>query len=158
MNWSAILKFIISSNEKVLILLFLVSYYFDGYRKWTSGTSGGWIITYDGANINTNNVLNLGNGKFFAPQDGIYQFHFLAQIYDSGWSGKVSLRKNNHEIIGTSMSGSSSSWKMSSPVRITAILQLRQGDAVYVLKDFGQNQLFDSDVERYTHFIGLLLQ
>ena len=49
---------------------------FDGFRSSTMSSLG--TITYSGTLINNGFGLNAANGKFTAPKNGKYSFHFRA--------------------------------------------------------------------------------
>ena len=144
------------SNTNSWLILPAAGVFFDAFRKWTWTPVEG-VMTYDDAYINTNNVMNIATGKFTAPQDGVYQFHFVSQNYDAGHNTRVNLRKNNDNIwLATSISGTSSDWHAYVGSYMSTIVQLVKGDQIYVYKSMDPN-LYDTQTERFTHFTGQLL-
>ena len=85
------------------------------FNRIITNTGGGYI----------DDVNNADYGKFIAPKNGTYQFS--ASFYDENTMIGADLRKNGEEIIGASNGGGG-------PANLTAILELKERDEVYLLK------------------------
>merc|ERR1712117_865863 len=78
----------------------LMNLAFDVYRTSNLNTNG--IITYDGTETNTlGSSINLGTGKFTAPEKGVYRFTFTGLVYTpfgkNGY-GYIHLKKDGTTI------------------------------------------------------------
>ena len=70
-------------------------------------------------------VNNADYGKFISPKNGTYQFS--ASFYDENTMIGADLIKNDEIIIGAANGGGG-------PASLSAILDLKEGDEVYLLK------------------------
>lgn len=113
---------------------------FDAYR--THHLTSVEDITYQRANLNVDNCLNLDTGIFQTPQDGIYSFDY------SGFSRtNCKVRLYVDGVIEASTFTQVNTWTSCS---LCVTLRLSTGSKVKLYLEEGT--LYDAEHERFNHF------
>merc|ERR1711879_885556 len=99
---------------------------FDVYRTSNWNTNG--IITYQGTGTNTfGSSINLGTGKFTAPEKGVYRFTFTGSFYvPSGRDGIgiIYLKKEGMYIASSEESPTSSDGQGYMTISLNSITEM----------------------------------
>jgi len=114
-------------------------------------------ITFQLERLNVGRAMNLTTGVFTAPVFGTYFFSFSAIKGRNSQFGTEMYLYHNNAVIGTAFGSPS----VHSTLSLHAVLELKEGDKVYLVKGVGDDIMalkYHDPVKRTTHFSGWLLQ
>lgn len=137
-----------SSISSMKSLVFApLSVIFDAVRSEDWAGEDGWL-PYTKLNINLGDGMDMDTGRFTAPVSGVY--FFVLNVYGAPRDAVVlSIRANDfQEIASCSGVGKASQ---------SVVVDLDKDDTVAVFVN-DKSKLVDTDKNKFTHFLGMLLR
>jgi len=133
---------------------------FDVFRTEDWKSDG--IVTYTRSEVNTfGGAMNLGTGKFRAPDSGIYRFTFTARFYTpSGNDGRgdIHLKKDGTTIATSYENPPGSDGNGYTTISLNSITELSAGQSVWVEWDGDYGAYLDENsAGPFTHFTGEII-
>merc|ERR1711879_564818 len=132
---------------------------FDAYR--TSSVKSNGIITYDGVATNTfGRAIKTWNGKFTAPEKGVYRFTFTGLVYNNegkDGDGSIYLRKDGTIIDYSYQRPGKNSYNQAYTISFNSITEMNAGQKVYVEWRGTDSAYLWGGSRPQTHFTGELI-